>query len=154
MSIKKLGGIRLRLATGLTAALAVCGAVVAFNLTPSATFNPSTVTETNLGLLELRNFSAGTYYLVPNDREVENNDSEGWAKAASQAGDGSDEYPFIFDEDTMAIEVVLEGSSADIYLLTDVVSESDDQKDTSIQVRSGSPTGTVVATGNISLLEQ
>jgi hypothetical protein len=160
MSIKKLGGTRLRLVVGLAAVLAIFGVVLAFGAPKpplTVTFNPATVNGLAVAKLEIRNASATTtYYFRPNDLEVENNDYEAWMTTGSGNGQ-SVGSPISFTQGTspkfFSFPTDVNGN-ADIYIQTSNPSEADDEKQTSVEMRSGSETGTIVGTGSLLVLQQ
>ena len=154
MSIKKLGGTRLRLIAGLSVAMAVCGLALA-SKPLSFAFDPDTVEPGTKALLVLDDVPQGVYCLVPIDRENESQ-LEGWAHSGSGDGTGEFEDPYVFDEDTIPYIQITVGSGGhlEVFIQTDTISEMDDLKEQSVELRELTPDGDWVATADIDLLVQ
>lgn len=155
MSIKKLGGIRLRLVTGLTAALVASTAVFAFMLTPSIVFSPDAAFENSEAVLVYDDLASDTYFLVPKNRE-ENPDLTGWAHDDDEDGDGTENDGYVFDTQVGRINVGTLSGSGVIFIKTEDVGTTPDSELTSMELWKGSVggTGTLIGPADITILAQ
>lgn len=153
MSIKKLGGIRLRLIAGMTATMAVCGVVFAYMLTPSIEFSPDSTNEGEEALLLFDDLASDTYFLVPKNRES-HDDLTGWKNENDQSGDGEEGTGYIFDTQVGYINLgTLSGSGA-IFIKTEDILTIPDTELTSMELRKGTVGGTLVGPADMTLLAQ
>lgn len=127
-------------------------------LTPSIAFSPSTVTEEDVARLLVTGASPNTtYYFCPKDLESED-DLEGWS---TQSGSGTQCDPVGFDQTSPSHFTFTTDSNGDatIYIQTEDVDEldedylGDEEKLQSIEMRSGSASGSIVDTANITIRE-
>ena len=160
MSIKKLGGTRLRLVVALASVLAVFGAVAAFGVPRvlDADFGVSQLSGGDMAELTITDLPFGSgqrYYLVPVEDSSGDADLAGWERDENQSGTGADDNPFIFDEDLGYIDLgVPTSGNHTIYILTKNEYPNGD-KDTRMEIRLNSPTATpaTVSSDTLTVLE-